>query len=64
MDITNQAVLGKKTTPVIFQGKTSEYFGIWIVNLLLSLITPCFASGIFWDIFYSFALVGGRRLAF
>ena len=39
MEITNQAVLGKKTTPVIFQGKTSEYFGIWIVNLLLSLIT-------------------------
>ena len=39
MDITNQPVLSKKTTPVIFQGKTSEYFGIWIVNLLLSLIT-------------------------
>ena len=39
MKIINQAVLGKKTTPVIFQGKTSEYFGIWIVNLLLSLIT-------------------------
>ena len=39
MDIINQAVLRKKTTPVIFQGKASEYFGIWIVNLLLSLIT-------------------------
>ena len=39
MDSTNQAVLIEKTTPVIFQGKTSEYFGIWIVNLLLSLIT-------------------------
>ena len=39
MENTNQAVLSKKTTPVIFQGKTSEYFGIWIVNLLLSLIT-------------------------
>ena len=39
MDITNQSVLSKKPTPVIFQGKTSEYFGIWIVNLLLSLIT-------------------------
>ena len=39
MDITNQPVLSKKPTPVIFQGKTSEYFGIWIVNLLLSLIT-------------------------
>ena len=39
MDSTNQAVLSAKTTPVIFQGKTSEYFGIWIVNLLLSLIT-------------------------
>ena len=39
MDITNQSVLSKNPTPVIFQGKTSEYFGIWIVNLLLSLIT-------------------------
>ena len=39
MDTSNQAVLSTKTTPVIFQGKTSEYFGIWIVNLLLSLIT-------------------------
>ena len=39
MDITNQAVLSAKTTPVIFQGKASEYFGIWIVNLLLSLVT-------------------------
>ena len=39
MEITNQAVLSKKTTPVIFQGKASEYFGIWIVNLLLSLVT-------------------------
>ena len=39
MDITNQPVLSKNSTPVIFQGKTSEYFGIWIVNLLLSLIT-------------------------
>ncbi len=39
METTNQAVLNYKTTPVIFQGKASEYFGIWIVNLLLSLIT-------------------------
>ena len=39
METSNQAVLNQKTTPVIFQGKTSEYFGIWIVNLLLSLIT-------------------------
>ena len=39
MDTSNQAVLSTKTAPVIFQGKTSEYFGIWIVNLLLSLIT-------------------------
>lgn len=38
---------GKKTvensnqtyTPIVFQGKASEYFGIWIVNLLLALIT-------------------------
>ena len=29
----------QKTTPVIFKGKTSEYFGIWIVNLLLNLLT-------------------------
>ena len=39
MEISNQAVLSAKTTPVIFQGKASEYFGIWIVNLLLSLVT-------------------------
>jgi uncharacterized membrane protein YjgN (DUF898 family) len=35
----NQENPNQKTTPVIFQGKASEYFGIWIVNLLLSLIT-------------------------
>jgi uncharacterized membrane protein YjgN (DUF898 family) len=29
----------QKTTPIIFEGKTSEYFGIWIVNLLLSIVT-------------------------
>jgi uncharacterized membrane protein YjgN (DUF898 family) len=29
----------QKITPIIFQGKASEYFGIWIVNLLLSLLT-------------------------
>ncbi len=32
-------VINQKTTPIIFKGKASEYFGIWIVNLLLSLIT-------------------------
>ena len=26
-------------TPVVFTGKGSEYFGIWIVNLLLSIVT-------------------------
>lgn len=26
-------------TPVVFTGKSSEYFGIWIVNLLLSILT-------------------------
>lgn len=29
----------KKVTQVEFKGKASEYFGIWIVNLLLSLLT-------------------------
>jgi uncharacterized membrane protein YjgN (DUF898 family) len=29
----------QKHTPIVFQGKVSEYFGIWIVNLLLSLVT-------------------------
>ena len=29
----------QKNTPIVFQGKASEYFGIWIVNLLLSLVT-------------------------
>lgn len=28
-----------KVTPVVFTGKASEYFGVWIVNLLLSIIT-------------------------
>ncbi len=28
-----------KTTPINFNGSTSEYFGIWIVNVLLSLLT-------------------------
>jgi uncharacterized membrane protein YjgN (DUF898 family) len=32
-------VINQKITPIIFKGKASEYFGIWIVNLLLSLIT-------------------------
>ena len=31
--------LNQKHTPVIFEGKASEYFGIWIVNLLLSIVT-------------------------
>jgi uncharacterized membrane protein YjgN (DUF898 family) len=31
--------INQKTTPIIFQGKASEYFGVWIVNLLLSLVT-------------------------
>ncbi|MCB5184601.1 DUF898 domain-containing protein [Methylobacillus gramineus] len=30
---------GENQTPVVFTGKTSEYFGIWIVNLLLSILT-------------------------
>lgn len=28
-----------KSTPVVFTGNGTEYFGIWIVNLLLSIIT-------------------------
>ena len=39
METINQASLSSKTTPIIFHGRASEYFGIWIVNLLLSLIT-------------------------
>ena len=35
---TNQTG-NQKITPIIFKGKASEYFGIWIVNLLLSLVT-------------------------
>lgn len=31
--------MSTKTTQVEFTGKASEYFGIWIVNLLLSLVT-------------------------
>ncbi|MFM9834519.1 MAG: YjgN family protein [Methylophilaceae bacterium] len=29
----------QKITPIEFKGKAGEYFGIWIVNLLLSLVT-------------------------
>ena len=29
----------QKTTPVLFKGNAAEYFGIWIVNLLLSIVT-------------------------
>ncbi len=29
----------QKTTPIIFKGNTAEYFGIWIVNLLLTIVT-------------------------
>jgi len=29
----------QKETPIVFQGKATEYFGIWIVNLFLSLVT-------------------------
>lgn len=36
---TNQNTISSNTTPVIFEGKASEYFGIWIVNLLLSIVT-------------------------
>ena len=39
MDNINQNTASQKTTPIIFEGKAGEYFGIWIVNLLLSLIT-------------------------
>jgi uncharacterized membrane protein YjgN (DUF898 family) len=31
--------VAQKQTPIIFTGKFSEYFGIWIVNLLLSILT-------------------------
>lgn len=29
----------QKITPIIFKGKTAEYFGVWIVNLLLTIVT-------------------------
>ena len=35
----NNLKISPKITPVIFEGKTKEYFGIWIVNLLLSIVT-------------------------
>ena len=31
--------MSNNKTPIVFTGRTSEYFGIWIVNLLLSIIT-------------------------
>ncbi len=36
--MTNE-VNNQKLTPIVFQGKAGEYFGIWIVNLLLTLAT-------------------------
>lgn len=36
---TSTSVTHSKPTPVQFTGKAGEYFGIWIVNLLLSIIT-------------------------
>ena len=35
----NNLKISPKITPVIFEGNTKEYFGIWIVNLLLSIVT-------------------------
>jgi len=35
----SQQNMNQKTTPIVFTGKASEYFGIWIVNLLLSIVT-------------------------
>ena len=31
--------MAQNQTPIVFTGKGGEYFGIWIVNLLLSIIT-------------------------
>lgn len=31
--------MSENQTPVVFTGKAGEYFGIWIVNLLLSIVT-------------------------
>jgi len=31
--------MSNSQTPVVFTGKAGEYFGIWIVNLLLSIVT-------------------------
>ena len=37
--LSQESLSNQKITPIVFTGKASEYFGIWIVNLLLSLIT-------------------------
>lgn len=41
LTLNNKQGLNMSTnrTPVVFTGRTSEYFGIWIVNLLLSIMT-------------------------
>lgn len=31
--------MSNNKTPIVFKGRTSDYFGIWIVNLLLSIFT-------------------------
>jgi len=31
--------MSNRETPVVFTGRAGEYFGIWIVNLLLSIVT-------------------------
>jgi len=36
---TNESCATRPPEPVRFTGKASEYFGIWIVNLLLTIVT-------------------------
>ena len=39
MDIAAPEAVGQHTAPLVFSGKGSEYFGIWIVNLVLTILT-------------------------
>ncbi len=63
-----QRMLNSKTVPVIFSGKKMEYFKLWLVNLLLSIITLGIYSA--WakvrntQYLYGHTQIDGHRLAF
>jgi uncharacterized membrane protein YjgN (DUF898 family) len=66
--ISNNTTPVKRTVPVQFFGKTAEFFSIWIVNLLLTIVTLGIYSA--WATvrnnryFYSNTEIDGHRFAY